>query len=192
MKSIKSFITFLGFCLITHFTIGQDKKFESHDLNLSLPEVAILDLELNPGVKYISLQASVPTEAGLEISFAKAKSNDLWLNYSSITVSKFDPNRSISVYFKGQLPFGTVLYLEADKDASRGDGAMGNPTGLISLSDFPQDIITGIGSAYTGDGVGRGHNLSYSLSLSQDKGAYSLLDADQNSTITVIFTISDN
>jgi hypothetical protein len=192
MKLVKIFATFLGFFLSVNILFAQDKKFDGHDITLSLPEVALLDLELNPAVKYISLQPSVPTEAGLEISFAKAKSNDLWLNYSSITVSKFDPNRSISVYFKGQLPNGTVLYLEADKDASRGDGAMGKPTGIISLSDFPQDIITGIGSSYTSDGVGRGHNLNYSLDLSPDKGSYSLLDADENTTITVIFTISDN
>lgn len=192
MKSIITFATFLGVILSVNILFAQDKKFESHDVTLNLPEVAILDLELNPAVKYISLQPSVPNEAGLEISFAKARSSDLWLNYSSITISKFDPNRSISVYYKGQLPAGIVLYLEADKDANRGDGAMGKPTGIISLSDFPQDIITGIGSAYTADGVGRGHNLTYSLDLSPDKGAYSLLEADQSSTVMVIFTISDN
>jgi hypothetical protein len=172
--------------------LGQDRKFDSHDVNIELPELAILDLEYSGKDRLISLEPSLPTEAGLPISFKEAINSDIWLNYSSIIESKNDSKRNISVQLKGNAPAGTILSLIADKDNNRGDGAIGFPTGLLVLNETPQDLIEGIGSAYTNDGVGSGHNLTYALDLSPDKGAYELLDADESKTVTVLFTISDN
>jgi hypothetical protein len=69
---------------------------------------------------------------------------------------------------------------------------MGAPTTAVTLTNTAQNIITGIGSAYTGDGVNNGHNLSYSLDLDATSGSYALLDFDESTTLEITYTLSDN
>ena len=44
---------------------------------------------------------------------------------------------------------------------------MGAHSSALTLSTAPQNILTAIGSAYTGDVVNYGHNISYSLLTKQ-------------------------
>lgn len=191
MKHLNKFL--LVAFLATSFSLNaQDDDDDVHDVVIGIPEVALVDLEASAGTS-INLGPQAPTEAGLPLDFSAQTNSDLWLNYSSIKSTANDPTRDISAMISsGTLPGGMSLEVTAAADAGNGDGTMGSSAGAVSLTTTGQNVISGIGSAYTGDGVNNGHNLTYSLSLSAAAGAYAALDADDATTIQITYTISDN
>jgi hypothetical protein len=184
-------LSILSAFLVSTGVYAQDTKQDVHKLEIRIPEVAILDLESVNKTLDFGLTGTAPTEAGMPINFEKVSNSDLWLNYSSIIGSKSDPSRNVTVQITdGAVPSGLELIVSASKDTGGGEGTMGSPTGELVLSGSAQDIITGVGSAYTGNGVKVGHNLTYSLRTK--RGAYAELDFDQNNSVVILYTLSDN
>jgi hypothetical protein len=184
-------ITILASMLATAGAYAQDTNTDKHTVEIKIPEVAILDIESSVKSNAIALAPTAPNEAGNSLDFGKAINSDLWINYSSIIGSKSDPSRDVTVMVtEGGIPEGLELLLEAGKDAGKGEGRMGDPTGQISLSGSAQKIITGVGSAYTANGPNVGHNLTYRLKAKD--GGYASLDFDQNNTVVITYTLSDN
>ncbi len=192
MKNIKVLAIALFGTFVTIGAMAQDTKVDNHDVTITIPEVALLDLEVATGSKNITLAATAPTEAGNAISFAGATNSTLWMNYSSIKRAVVDPSRKVTVAYTGTVPAGTVLKVVAASDAGGGAGTVGTPAAVLNLSTTSQDFITGIGSAYTGTGASKGHNLTYTLDLAAAAGSYALLDAANSGTVTVTYTLSDN
>ncbi|NND05999.1 MAG: hypothetical protein HKN87_06450 [Saprospiraceae bacterium] len=171
--------------------LAQDDQDDVHNVNIAVPEVALLDIESN-GSKDITLGPDVPTEAGEALDFSNETNSDLWINYSSIVGSKSDPRRDVTVQItSGEVPSSMLLSVEASADAGAGDGMMGTPGTSITLNAKAQDIITGVGSAYTGNGPSKGHLLTYKLSLDPKKGSYASLDFDQANTLGITYTLTD-
>ena len=63
-----------------------------HTVAISIPEVAILDLE---GTTSVSLSVAAPTEAGEAVDFSGATNNAVWVNYSSI-VGTSETSRTVA------------------------------------------------------------------------------------------------
>jgi hypothetical protein len=170
--------------------MGQDNTV-IQNVVVRIPEVALLDLEGGRGTD-IRFTGEGPREAGMAVDFSNQTNNDLWINYSSITNKRTEPSRDITVQItSGNVPAGMVLEVTAGKDAGRGEGQVGVPTGTISVNHTAQSIIRGVGSAYTGHGTSNGHQLSYKLALSNDKGSYGHLDLDQSNTVAIMYTLTD-
>lgn len=170
---------------------AQDSNQDAHSVVIGIPEVALLDLEAANGTT-ITLGPSAPVEAGEAVDF-NSVDNSIWINYSSIVGSVTEPSRNVAVQItSGTVPTGTELSVLAASDSGNGDGTMGAPTAAVVLTSTAQNIITGIGSAYTGNGVNKGHNLSYALNLSSAAGSYALLDFDNSDTVVITYTLSDN
>ena len=114
------------------------------------------------------------------------------MNYSSIIGSTTEPSRDVTVAITtGTVPGGMTLKVVAAADAGNGAGTMGTPTAEVTLSSTAQDIVTGVGSCYTGNGTSNGHQLSYTLTLTAPAN-YGDLDFDDATTLTVTYTLSDN
>lgn len=170
---------------------AQDNNEDKHSVEITIPEVAILDLEASKGTS-ITLAVTAPTEAGLPVSFKNAKDSTVWINYSSIVGSKTEPSREVSAKIaSGNVPDGMLLKVTASSDAGNGDGQVGASTGEVTLDGKDQMVIGKIGSCYTGNGVKNGHALYYSLELDPSKGSYANLDFDQATTLTILYTISN-
>ncbi|WP_440881815.1 hypothetical protein [Tenacibaculum sp. C7A-26P2] len=170
---------------------AQDGATDSHSLAVTIPEVALIDLESSTSTS-ITLEVTAPTEAGEAATFPDPDTS-IWMNYSSIVNGTEDSSRNVTVVVSnGTIPPGTKISLVAASDAGGGAGTMGTPTASIDLSTSAQNLVTDIGSAYTGSGVSAGHNLTYTLALSDDADAYSNLDANDSTTLTVLYTLSDN
>ena len=160
---------------------AQDGLTAQHTVSYNVPKVALVDVE----GKSISLALVAPAEAGLGMEVS-ASDNSLWLNYSSTTDVK--ATNTISVKTDVLLP-GMNLNVSASKYKGKGDGAQGQPTSTVTLSTKDQNIVDNIGTCYTGDGQGNGHNLTYSLSTTD----YSLIKYTSTPTvITVTYTITNN
>ncbi len=184
--SIAILIASLGLSTVA---FAQDDNDATHDIVIAIPEVALLDIE---GGASINLGGTIPTEAGDPVTFGSSD-NSLWINYSSIIGSSTESSRTVSVAVSaGTLPGGLDLKVQAAADAGNGDGSVGTAAGsALTLSGTGQNIITTIGSCYTGDGASNGHQLTYTLDLASG-GNYSDLDFDEATTVTVTYTLSDN
>ncbi|UCA58058.1 MULTISPECIES: hypothetical protein [Chryseobacterium] len=170
---------------------AQDTNTDGHTITISIPEVALVDIE-PAATKNITLGFTAPTEAGSPI-IPSAANNTLWLNYSSIK-SDADPSRNVSVKLNAVIP-GVDVHVTAAAATGSGGGTLGTSAGLLTLSAADQTIISGIGSAYTGNGTNNGHNLTYALVAGSGPGGvanYADLLATATTSATVTYTISDN
>ena len=193
MKSFDKvfFIVSLALILGVNNSFAQDDNDDVHNVIISLPEVALLDLEAAAGTS-ISLGPDAPNEAGQALDFSAETNTDIWINYSSIIGRKTEPSRNITVQItSGKIPDGLLLSVLANADAGMGDGKMGKPTSAVVLSEKAQELIEGVGSAYTGNGVSKGHQLTYTLALSKERGAYAKLDFDNSNTLGITYTLTD-
>lgn len=182
--------SFTGYCQDIPPPLGADINFDEHNAMITIPEVALLDLEATNGTT-VALNPSVPTEAGLALSFPVTDAS-IWLNYSSIIGSNTESSRNVTAQItSGVVPAGTSLKIAVASDSGNGDGLTGAPSAPIVLTNVAQNVITGIGSAYTGNGVNKGHNLQYTLDLLPSAGAYGLLDFDFNETLVITYTLTD-
>jgi len=182
---IFTYVLFMSTCLTLS---AQDDNDNQHDIVITIPEVALLDIEGNGSY---NLGVNAPTEAGNPVVFGSTI-NKLWINYSSIIGNSSDPSRSVSVVISsGNLPGGVDLKVQASNDAGNGGGSVGLPVSQLTLGSSPQTLISSIGSCYTGNGVGSGHQLTYILDQAGG-GNYSDLDFDESATIVVTYLLSDN
>lgn len=189
-KAPSLLLAFAATVLLNYSNLNaQDSNTDGHNLTVVIPEVALLDIEINGPV---TLSPAAPEEAGDPIDFTSVDDNSLWLNYSSIVGSSSEPSRSVSANLSGNLPPGANLIVEASAASSDGAGVKGSSVGSVTLALPATDytVITNIGSCYTGDGPNKGHNLTYSLS--ENTANYGDLDFDADYTVTITYTLSDN
>ncbi|KUJ50556.1 hypothetical protein [Chryseobacterium sp. JAH] len=179
-----------AFAFSANLKAQSDDTNDDHTITITVPEVALVDIEPSAS-KNISLGFTAPTEAGLPIT-PSGTNNTLWLNYSSIK-SVADATRTVSVKVDAIIP-GIDIKVTAGAATGTGDGTLGTPTAQLTLTAVDQTIISGIGSAYTGDGANNGHNLTYTLDAGSSSGTalYADLEAVTNAGTTVTYTISDN
>lgn len=165
-----------------------DDLDDSHTITVSIQPVAILDIETT-ATKNFSLGPAIPTEAGNPLDDS-ATNNTLWLNYSFIPSAQAG-TASITVQTDAVIP-GMDINVEAAAAAASGDGQIGTPTGVITLSSTvpPQVIIENIGASYTGDGNASGHQLTYTLDI-DGTANYEDLYA-QSTVINVTYTIAED
>lgn len=153
-------------------------------VSFTLPSVALLDIESIASKDFV-MSFVEPTEAGNAI-ISPASNSSLWLNFTSaVTTSQ---TRRVTVQASGTLAAGISVAVQANGPSGSGDGSRGTSVGLLTLSSGVQNLITGIGGAYTGNGVGNGFQLTYTASQATN---YSVLRSG-SATFTIIYTLTDN
>lgn len=124
-----------------------------------------------------------PVNPGDKISIITDENK--WLNYD-ITIIPPDPYVSITVEFaSATIPQGLQLQIQAGTFQGSGGGTPGTPSGKLMLSDVPQVLIDNIGTCNTGSGAYLGHQLTYTLSITDYAVAQSSL-----SDVEILFTIT--
>lgn len=157
-----------------------------HKINLEIPEVALLGLVSENG-NNIHLNAISPTEAGNSIQNSGSQDESIWINYSSIITDE-NHSRKIVAMVQGEIPKGVQIKVEASEATGIGKGEKGHPAGLITLTNEPSEIITGIGSCYTGKGINNGHYLTYKLEIKESE--FSQL-SNQIEPLNIVYTLTD-
>jgi len=110
--------------------------------------------------------------------------NSKWLNYN-ITVTPPDLPVSVTAEItSGTVSEGLQIQLKAGSYSGTGGGNPGTASGNMILTNTPQVLISNIGTCNTGEGVNVGHQLTYTLSISDYNSVKS-----SSSTINVLFTI---
>jgi len=173
--------------MFNSYCVAQNSE-DAHTVLLIAPQVSSMQLTSESGSE-IHLSASAPVDAGSSVVFDQAKDSSLWLNYSCIKGGVSGQVKNIFVRIAaGNLPEGVALKLQAGDVTQYGQGDLGAAMKEIYLSTSNQRLVQDIASCYTGEGVGKGRLLQYSL-LSIDN--YQNLSAVQNQFVTVSYTIAD-
>jgi hypothetical protein len=174
--------TILFVVLFTYaYTVNaQNKHTTETTITLSIPAVALIDFQGNDNV----ITFKTPTQ--IEQIITPSALNQTWLNYSSIVES--GSTNYITVHISsGILPPESTIKLQIEDDAGAGAGKTGTPITQITLSRYPQIIVNDIGSCYTGRGIEKGHELTYSwVNLEENPNSKRLKDEFE---ITVTYTI---
>ena len=190
---MKTWFSLLLCCIINSlfFSVYSQSKEtgDKHSLDVIVPKVALLGVHSSSAS--ISLNGSVSSEAGAQISFDNIDSST-WLNYSSIVGKGTESSRHITVQLSnGVLPEGLQLLAEVKGDTGFGEGEVGTPIpNFIKIGNKPSKIIDKIGSCYTGVGLNRGHNVTYQLRRANKKD-YNQLNV-QFQQLTLVYTLSDD
>jgi len=179
-----NFFLFLFFITCSFCQQLLSQSSARHSICVTIPEIAILDIE--PNNTPINLSLNIPTESGEGMSIAKEDATK-WLNYTS-AIAPSGASRSIAAQISGNnFPAGLQLYLEASNYTGSGGGTLGKSTGKMALDTSPKTIINDIGRSYTGNGHNNGHQLIYSLAITD----YEQLSGTTSEEMTIIFTITE-
>ena len=187
MKKLSVIIAGLVFVFgLSNVVVAQDNETASHDIGISIPSIALVDIEGNASIN-LTVSAT-GLEAGEAVDFSSAVNSSLWLNYTAIINEN---EREISAKITSDnLPDGVTLKLKVNA-AVAGKGKLGEIVSEdpVNLSGTQLSIINGIGSCFTGDGTGSGHQLTYSLEMDDD--SYEDLESGEEYSATVVYTISE-
>ena len=153
----------------------------STNVGVSLPSVALLDIENSSG---INLSFLAPTGAGSSL-INNSSNNSAWLNFTS--AMGVGASKNVSVHITPGSGSGYEIVLQPQAYLGGGAGQIGNRNPLINLSNMPQRVIDNIGGAYTGNSLGNGYNLRYSLAITN----YGNL-RKENTTFIITYTLTDN
>lgn len=181
--SLCALILSVGTC--TSVFAQLDTRIDSHIITVVVPSVALLDLE-SSSTKDFSATFVAPTEAGNKLAVPQDNSTT-WLNYSSIQTSNTPKRVDVKAV---PAIVGMDIHLIAAIASAGTIGAKGTPNAGITLSTTDQTLITAIGSAYTLNGSGNGHQLTYSFDTVLD-ATYAALRSG-STPVTVTYTLVDN
>jgi hypothetical protein len=186
MNKMKSLVLAIIIVAGTFYaSYAQDTQGNNHNLMIDVPQVTLLDIEATIS-KDFNMAITAPTEAGSKTVNA-GQNQTLWLNYTS--VATVNVKRRVMMSTNVNPPGGVEFSVEANADVGMGAGIPGTPI-LSSLEPLttPADLITNIGSCYTGTGVTRGHRLTYRATV--PTGSFGLLRAG-NFPVIVTYTLMD-
>lgn len=186
MKLLDTISCFLFLILFTVAANAQQSA--KHDLTIDVQEVALLALQANNGDD-INFSAIHPEVAGQQIKIAEDQQSELWVNYSSIV--KANHRRKVTATVVGDIPGGIVLKVMASESRGEGRGKLGEPLSWVKLENTPVDIISNIGSCYTGRGTQNGHLLTYRIELEDQSDQYAYLSQSETS-LQILYTLTDD
>jgi hypothetical protein len=180
------FLLTAAVCITAAFTgkvMAQDPNTGGDVITYQLDAVAIMDIEGTAP----SLHLIKPLEAGEAVP--DVQSDLSWINYTSIIGTGL--TNKVTVVLTKAPPSFTTLKVVAAAHAGTGNGTYGTPSAERTLSTEAQDLITLIGSCWTGTGNTNGHKLTYTWGITSGSyaDAVSVASAtDITATYTIIAT----
>jgi hypothetical protein len=157
---------------------------DSHLVEITVSEVA--NLRIHEGTTVMAAIGS-PETAGDSPLITYTNANTNYLQYTSIVAD--GATRKITGAITGASPVPNGLVLRVVPSSATGNkvGAVGSavPT-TVTLGTVAADIVTGIGSGYTGTAATDGVKLTYSVALTPED-----LETAGTVTIEVTYTLTD-
>lgn len=188
MNYLQTILSLIFLVIVSSHAYSQGNS-ASHKLDVEIPEVALLGM-VSSGQSTIDLKAISPVEAGSSIDFSDSRQEEmLWINYTSV-IKNNSHRRKIVALVQGEIPAGVQLKVEASEATGDGRGQRGSSMGIVTLSGQPSEIITNIGSCYTGTGANNGHFLTYKLDFDKSANNFAQLTRAQT-TLSVVYTLTD-
>jgi len=155
----------------------------AHNNYITLPEIALLDIE--PNTSDVILEFEAPSSPGEQLVSVEGSSK--WINYTATqSIGGSHKNITAQVSSASNIP-GLSVDLVVSSYQGGGKGELGSSVGRITLSTTAQTIINGIGGCYTRSGNNRGHKIDYSAEITD----YSLFEVPSSASMEIIFTLTN-
>ena len=164
-----------------------DEHDADHKTKVNIPNVALLSLQFEEN-SILDLTGVATSVAGDQINLHTDQKSGVWINYSSVIVR--NQKRKLTAAVNGTLPQGITLMVKAEKSIGNGKGELGQSKGLVKLSEMPTDIISGIGSCYTGTGTQNGHLLLYEVDI--DEELFYRNSDQQPAVLNIVYTLTED
>jgi len=146
---------FLTVALMSGMAGSLMAQSDTHQINVTVDGIALL--RVNDG-NAITLQITAPATEGDSTAVKSNATN--YLQYTSIRASGV--TKKVTAATDVAVPAGLSLLVTAAAPTT-GAGTRGTSGGRKALSTSASDVITGIGSCYTGIGATDGGLLTYQL-----------------------------
>lgn len=173
-KLVFSVSLIISSCLFSQTTVNRN-------VSVTLPLVTLMDIEPTGAITF---SFSAPGEAGNPIA-SPSTNTTKWINYTS-AIALGGLTRKITASINTLIP-GVDIKVQAATASGSGAGTLGTPSAQVTLNTTSQTIISGIGGAFTGNGVNNGHRLTISLS----SNTYSNLSARTSTPVVITYTITE-
>jgi len=155
----------------------------TNTISLGMPEVNLL----KSNTPTIELVLS-PQEAGLAVQQSKSDSTARLLISSVVSGVQ---TRTLSATISGTpVPAGTFLKVMAKDPNGNFVGTRGSFAGEVELDATSKNIITSIGTCYSGVTADDGYVLKYTFGVITAQGQYDLIRASSGTQVTVTLTLS--
>lgn len=185
MKKLKRFAILSTLTILAFGAKAQDSRTDNHAITIVVPNVALLDLETSVA-KDFTASFTHSGEAGDKLT-APSSNTDLWLNYSSILPATGVTARRVDV--KASTTIAGLDIAVVAGAITTGAGTRGTPGSAVTLTTSDQQLITGIGSAYTVSGASKGHQLTYTFTALDAN--YANIRSTTGTPVTVTYTLVD-
>lgn len=183
MKNLKKIITVIGVFLMISANTWAQTNVATNNLSLGLPELNLIASSAST----INLQLTTTT-AGQAVEASKSDSST-YVQISSVVSST--QTRSLSAEItNGVVPAGTKLSLVAQSPNANFAGTGGTLGSQVLLSSSSADIVTLIGSCYSGVTSTDGYRLKYTWGLDNPASTYGAIRATAGASIVVTITLS--
>lgn len=142
-------------CLLLFYAgeLFAQNQSTSNNLNFSIPRLALLSIQS-------TMSAGSGTNPSSTMFISPNNQCKAWLNYSSIVGVNQHMRIMVNVS-SGQLPANQSVKLFVGPSLGQGGGNLGVATPELVLSGTPQEIVSSIGSCFTGVGIQNGRQLLY-------------------------------
>ena len=171
---------------------AQDHMETEHNVNVSfnVPKTNIIDIASLNG-NDITFNPTDIDAVGNGMDFSLVN-NELWLNYTVVKSNAYSLKHINVSVTASNFPNGMSLKVKIDPDANLGKGDIGTP--VVGFTDLIPDagsieLISDIGSCFTGNGINRGHNMHFKLDY--DNTYYDELHTNFDTIIILTYTITD-
>ncbi len=141
-----------------------DQRINSPSINLQ--PIQLVDVEPEAAFAGSSSLSNVEAGEAISVGGGNIEDSDLWLNYT-FRAAAFE-NAQISVYSVGTpLPAGMSIQVQIINSTTM-NGYYGNNvanpnTNPVTISSSPQSLVYSFSSSYSGDGIGTGYQLKYTI-----------------------------
>ncbi len=180
------FTLLVFFISYANTSTAQENNTAEIAINFKIPAIALVNFVVEGGeIKTYTYSTYGPNS--VEQVITPTTYGKTWLNYSSIVYSGLKNYITIHIS-SGTLPADVKLNVMVGADIGAGAGEMGSSVGQVTLATYPQNIITDIGSCYTGVGTHKGHQLTY-IWDNPDSYNYSI-NYENGKSIAVTYTIT--
>ena len=178
MRKIKILVLMSSF-LVAMSGLGLAQNTASHQVTMQVNDIALLGII---GAN-ITLTIGAPGTPGLPPG--NATNSTCRLQYTALVPSGQSRRITVAWDLAAALA-GTELRVTATP-ANLGGGDEGATAGPVVISGLAADVVTSIGSCYTGIGAGDGAQLDYVLAIMDA----SQLVSGANATAVVTYTLTD-
>lgn len=187
MKKLLTIFAVLALLGLTTAAMAESDT-TTHDVNLNVDEMAVLDVT-DPATD-VTMTLLAPDDGGEAI--ADVLNSEKWLNYTSVVPDGETRDITAEVAGADAAPAGTKLDVEVlsiDGGTNAGNVVVGG--GNLVTGDTVATavtIVTGIGSCETGTGVDCGANVQFTFGVDNIDDVVS----DDDQTVTVTYTLTES